>query len=149
MSNYPWKLKKGLLLCVLLSEPLRGLAKKNEANINWNKIGAKMEDVGMKIMVQTSSVKLCDFFNLFRVYRWINFVLEKILPMLPPPSAWSLDPTKTAFSKFYFPKYKLTFQSLHLACKKWLKSLKPKTERVERSEKLFVLLLFLSNSSKN
>ena len=29
---------------------------------------AKIKHIGMKIMLQTSSVKMCDVFNLFRVY---------------------------------------------------------------------------------
>ena len=57
---------------------------------------------GPDIMVQTSSVKLCDFFNLFRVYKWIDFALE-VLSKLLSPSSRNLDPSKTAFSKFYFP----------------------------------------------
>ena len=65
---------------------------KKETKINWNKMEAKMKQFGMKIIVQTSSVKMCDFFNLFRVYKWIDFVLEKILSMLPPPIARNLDP---------------------------------------------------------
>ena len=30
--------------------------------------------------------------------------LGKVLSKLPPPSARNLDPTKTAFSEFFFPK---------------------------------------------
>ena len=66
--------------------------KKSEAKINWNKVGAKMKHIGMRIMVQTSSIKVCDFFNLFRVYWWIDFELEEILAMFPPPSCRNLDP---------------------------------------------------------
>ena len=48
---------------------------------------------------------MCDlFFDLFRVYKWIDFALEKFLPKLPPPSARNPDPTKTAFSEFFFLK---------------------------------------------
>ena len=55
-------------------------------------------------MVQTSSVKMCDFLNFFRVHKRVNFALEKILSMLPPLSAGNLDPSKTACSKFCFWK---------------------------------------------
>ena len=44
------------------------------------------------------------FFDLFRVYKWIDFALEKVLSKFPPRSAKNLNPTKTAFSKFFFPK---------------------------------------------
>ena len=68
------------------------------------KMEAKIKHIGMKIMVQTSSVKMCNFFDIFRVHKWIYFALKKVSSMLPPPSARNLDPSKTAFSKFYFPK---------------------------------------------
>ena len=60
--------KKGLLLCVLLSEPQLGLTKKNGAKINWNKIEAKIKQIGIEIMLQTSSVKMFDFFPIFFGY---------------------------------------------------------------------------------
>ena len=72
------------------------------------------------------NVKLFDFFNLSRVYRWIDFALEKIFSMLPQPSAKNLDPPKTEFSKFFFPKKNLTFHSRLFAFTWWLKSLKQK-----------------------
>ena len=64
----------------------------------------KIKHIGTKTMVQTSSVKMCDFFDLFRVYESNDFALEKVLSKLPPPSAGNLDPTKTAFSEIFFPK---------------------------------------------
>ena len=143
--------KKGLLLRVLLSEPQLSLIKNNEAKINWNKMEAKMKQIGTKTMVQTSSVKTCDFSDLFRVYKWIDFALEKFVSKLPPPSARNPDPTKLHSPNSFSPKMLLTFQSRLLAFKRWLKSLKQKkNEQVERSEKLFFPLLeVLSNCSKN
>ena len=55
-------------------------------------------------MVQTSSVKMGYFFDLFRVYKWIDFALEKVLSMLRPSSPRNLYPSKTVISKFYFPE---------------------------------------------
>ena len=68
---------------------------------------AKIKHIRMKKMVQTSSVKCVSviFCDLFRVYKWIDSAVEKILFMLPPPTAINLDPSsKIAFSKFYSPK---------------------------------------------
>ena len=47
---------------------------------------------------------MCDFFDLYRVYKWIDFALEEVLSKLLPPSASNPDPTKTAFSEFFFLK---------------------------------------------
>ena len=65
---------------------------------------AKIKYIGTKTVVQTSFVKMCDFFDLFRVYKRVDFVLEKVLSKLPPPRTRNPDPTKTAFSEFFFLK---------------------------------------------
>ena len=70
---------------------------------------AKIKHIGTKTMVQTPSVKICDFFDLFRVYKRIDFALEKLLSKLPPPSATNPDLTKTALSEFFFPKNAIDF----------------------------------------
>ena len=58
----------------------------------------------MKIRVQTSSVKMCDFFDLFSGIQMNRFCVEKSLVQASSPSARNLDPTRTAFSEFFFPK---------------------------------------------
>ena len=97
--------------------------------LKYNFASYSTENLGMKIIIQTSSVKLFDFFNLFWVYR-INSVLEKILSMLPPPSARNLDPTKTAFSKFYFPKNEIDVSVTSSCVQKMTKITGTKTRTV-------------------
>ena len=87
---------------------------------------AKIKHIGTKTVVQTSSVKMCDFFDLFRVYKWIDFALEKVLSRLPPPSARNPNPAKLHSPNSSFLKMLLTFQSRLLAFKRWLKSLNQK-----------------------
>ena len=112
---------------------------------------AKIKHIGMKIMVKFSSVKLCDFFDLFRVYKLIDFALEKVLSKLPPPSARNPDPTKTAVSEFFFSKNAIDVSVTSSCVQKMIQITETKkNEELERSEKLFFpLLQFLSNSSKN
>ena len=55
-----------LCVCFYLNLNLAWPLKK-EAKINWNKMEAKIKHFGMKIMVPTSSVKMCDFLELFWV----------------------------------------------------------------------------------
>ena len=107
---------------------------------------AKIKHIGTKIMVQTSSVKMCDFFDLFRLYKWIDFALENVLSKLPPPSARNLDSTKTAFSEFFFPKNAINVSVTSSSVQKTAQITESKNQRVERSENVFQ---FLSNSSIN
>ena len=109
ISNYPWKHKKGLLARVLLSE---GPDQKRMKQKNRIILEANMKHIGMKKMVQTSTVKMCKLppskcviFSIFFGYIDESILCrKKILSMLPPLSARNLDPTKTAFSEFFFPK---------------------------------------------
>ena len=112
---------------------------------------AKIIHIGTKIMIQTSSAKMCDFVDLFWVYKWIDFALEKVLSELSPPSARNPDPTKTAFSEFFFPKnaVDVSVTSSFLRSKDDSNHWNKQNEQVERSEKLFFPLLeVLSNSSE-
>ena len=137
MSNYPWNSKRGYSCVCFYLNLTTWPGQKNEAKVNWNKMEAKMEHIWMKIMVQTSSVKLCGFFILFRVYRWINFVMEKIFSMLPPMSARNLDPTKTAFSKFNFPKILIDDSVTSSCVQKMTQITETKNWTAKLSEKLF------------
>ena len=67
-------------------------------------MGAKIKHIGINVMVETSSVKMCDFFNRFRVYKRSDFALKKTCSCCLHPVLQNLDPTKTAFSEFFFPK---------------------------------------------
>ena len=71
--------KRELLLRVLLSEAQLGLAKKNEAKIHWNKMEAKIKHIGMKIMVQTFFVEMCDFFWSFSGIQMKRFCIRRSL----------------------------------------------------------------------
>ena len=79
INNSSRKLKKRLHLCVFSTKPQLSLTKNNEAKTNWHKMEAQIKHIGMKLMVQTSSVKMCYFFDLFRVYNWYDFALGKSL----------------------------------------------------------------------
>ena len=69
---------------------------------------------------------------------------------LNPPSARNLDPTKTAFSEFFFPKYAIDVSVTFSCLQKMTQITETKNEQVERSKKLFFQLLqSLSNASKN
>ena len=107
---------------------------------------AKIKHIGTKLMVQTSSVEVSDFFDLFRVYKSIDFALEKVLSKLPPPSARSPDPTKTAFSEFFFLKNAIDVSVTSSCVQKMTQITESKKQQVERSENVFQ---FLSNSSIN
>ena len=89
---------------MLLSEPQFGLTNKQWSKNKLKWIGKQNqtywnENNGPNFLRQN-----VWFFRSFKVYKWIDFALEKFLSKLPPPSARNLDPTKTAFSEFFFPK---------------------------------------------
>ena len=65
---------------------------------------AKIKCIGTKMMVQTYSVEMCDFFHLFSGIQMNRLCVGEVLSKFPPPNARNLDPTKTAFSEFFFPK---------------------------------------------
>ena len=125
---------------------------KNEAKINWNKMEVKIKYIEMKIMVQTSAVKMYIFLNLLWVYKGIDFALAKILFKLLPLSARNLNPTEINFLNSSFSKRQWTFQSNLPAPKRWLKS-----KQIEKQKKrtgrtfwkvVFQLHQFLSKSFK-
>ena len=90
---------------------------------------------------------MCDFFDLFRVYKWIDFALQKVLSKLPPPGARNLGPIKTAFSEFFFPKNAIDVSVTSSSVQKITQITESrKNEQVERFENVFQ---FLSNSSIN
>ena len=97
-----------------------------------------MEHIGIKIKVQTSFAKLCDFYNPFRVYRCVAFCVGKNLVHASSTECQKSRSNKNCIVQILLSqKNRLKFQSHLLACTKRLKSLKPRTKQVERFEKLF------------
>ena len=112
---------------------------------------AKIKQSGMKIMLQTSSVKMCDFCDLFRVYKWIDFALEKKFVHVSFLESQKPRSIKNLNLQILLPgKRNWRFNHAFLRSKDDSNHWNNKNEQVERSEKLFFQLLhFLSNSSKS
>ena len=65
---------------------------------------AKIKHTGMKKNGPNFLFKMCNFFRSFPGVQMNRFCIRESLVQVSSPNARNLDPTKTAFSEFSFPK---------------------------------------------